>query len=233
MPSLEKDISYYSSDRRDFISIFPEGMKKVLDVGCGAGNFGQYLKKVTPAEVVGIEINEEAARIARQNLDRVICADVEKGLFDFEEGYFDIIIFADVLEHLIDPWAVLKKMRKYLRAGGYILVSVPNIRYYRILLNIIFKGEFKYTDFGILDAAHLRFFTFKMLRIYLQDAGFRIVKVKRNFSGNISWIVNKIFFNLFADFFTRQYIVLAHKTENYRHEKNGGRDETGYSNTVL
>lgn len=206
---FKKDISYYSSERQDLLSIFPDNMECILDVGCGNGVFGARLKKRGARRVVGIEINSEAAQIAKQNIDKVIIANIENDSFELDKNSFDIIVFADSLEHLKDPWFTLKKMKEYLKRNGYFLISVPNVRYYKVLLPLIFRDEFKYEEDGILDVGHLRFFTLKMIKCYINEIGFKAVMVERNFSGQISRIFNKIFFNIFANFFTRQYIILA------------------------
>lgn len=212
---FKKDTSYYSSERQDLLSVFPDNVECVLDVGCGNGGFGKTLKeKGLAIKVVGIEINNDAAKCARENIDEVITGDIENISLNIEKEYFDLIIFGDVLEHLYNPWKLLSEMKSYLKKEGYFLISIPNVRYYRILLSLIFKGEFKYEEEGMLDRDHIRFFTFKMLKIYIEQAGFKIVKTKKNFSGHISFLFNTLFFNIFSDFFTRQYIVLAAPAKN-------------------
>lgn len=207
---LEKGINYYISDRKDLFSVLPQKAERVLDVGCGNGALGKALKeKEIARKVVGIEINAKAADDARYNIDEVISVDIENANLQFEKEYFDLIIFGDVLEHLYNPWKVLEGMKSYLKKDGHILISIPNVRYYRVLCGLIFKGEFKYEEDGILDKDHIRFFTLKMLRRYAKEAGLKIVKIKRNFSGHFSFLFNLLFFNLFADFFTRQYIILC------------------------
>jgi len=211
---LEKNNSYYICERNDLIPMIPDGLSSVLDVGCGNGGLGKVLKEKGLAKnVIGIEINADAANIARGNIDEVLSIDIENENLKFEKKCFDLIIFGDVLEHLYNPWKVLKEMKSYLKKDGYILISIPNVRYYRVLCGLIFKGEFKYEEDGILDRDHIRFFTFKMLRKYVSDAGLKIVKTKRNFSGHVSFLFNLLFLNLFADFFTRQYIILCSASE--------------------
>ena len=217
---IEKTSSYYICERKDLVSMIPAGIDNVLDVGCGNGGLGKILKDNGLAKkVVGIEINAEAAKCAGKNIDKVISEDIENANLTLEKEYFDLIIFGDVLEHLYNPWKVLNEMKLYLKKEGYILISIPNIRYYRVMLNLAFKGEFKYEEDGILDRDHIRFFTFKMLKMYMSQAGLKIIKSKRNFSGHVSFIFNALTFNIFSDFFTRQYIVLAVSQRNAEQAK--------------
>ncbi|MCK9615620.1 MAG: class I SAM-dependent methyltransferase [Candidatus Omnitrophica bacterium] len=211
---FKKKIEYYNSGRREFFSIFPWHAKHVLDVGCGTGAFGKSLKEGGIEEVIGIEKNTEAAEIAKKNIDKVIIADIESFPLELNKNYFDVIILADVLEHLQDPWIILNKIKPLLKDDGFLFISIPNVRYYRVWLSLVVKGEFKYADSGILDIGHLRFFTFRTIKQYLKNANFKIIKIKRNFSGHISWFFNAILANIFADFFTRQYIFLARQERN-------------------
>lgn len=208
--NLKKDSNYYICERKELLSLIPSDIQYILDIGCGDGGLCRNLKKKLPAKkTVGIEINIDAAQRAKEHIDEVIITDIEKTRLNFSNGYFDLIIYADVLEHLVNPWKIIAEMKQYLKKTGYYLISVPNIRYYRVLCDILFNGEFKYEKDGILDITHLRFFTLKMLKLYLAQINFEVVKIKRNYSGYITWILNKICFNLFSDFFTRQYIILA------------------------
>ncbi|MBP7216233.1 MAG: class I SAM-dependent methyltransferase [Candidatus Omnitrophica bacterium] len=216
---------YYTSSRPEIVRLFPDNVKRALDVGCGSGNLGRSLKECYPdLEIIGIEVNNEASQQARKYYSNVLTADIESSVFSFAKNYFDVIILADVLEHLKDPWALLKQSRAWLREGGCLLISIPNIRYYRCLLNLACRGQFKYEPHGILDIGHLRFFTLRMTKGYLAREHFVISKIERNFSGYFSWFFNLLAFNIFADFFTRQYLILA--------KKKGGIDETDYSNSL-
>jgi 2-polyprenyl-3-methyl-5-hydroxy-6-metoxy-1,4-benzoquinol methylase len=206
---FEKDIKYHGSERQEIQGIFPLGARNVLDVGCGSGELGKALKEKGVPRVIGIELNSDAASLARKKLDKVYEVDAEKYPLDLSGEKFDVIIFADILEHLVNPWLALKKYRDCLNEKGLCLISVPNIRYYRVILPLFLRGEFKYESHGILDIDHLRFFTLKTMRQYLKEGGFKIKKVKRNFSGHVSALMNLLTLNIFADLFTRQYIILA------------------------
>ena len=132
--------------------------KRVLDVGCAIGNLARALSEVNGCVVTGIEIDAAAAEAARQWCDRVLVGDVER--MDLAESLagerFDVVIFADVLEHLVDPGAVLARTRELL-PNGCVVASLPNVAHAAVVLELL-RGRFGYTDRGLLDDTHVRFF---------------------------------------------------------------------------
>lgn len=150
--------------------------KKVLEVGCATGYISKRLQE-NGCTVVGVEIDRESALEARKYCNEVIVGNVEM-LIDlgYPEDFFDVVCFGDVLEHLKDPQVVLRNLRRYLRGGGYIVVSVPNIANWAIRFHLLF-GRFNYQSGGILDDSHLRFFTLRTIRNLIEDAGFKVVKL--------------------------------------------------------
>ncbi len=150
------------------------GHDRVLDVGCGLGALGEELRG-QGCYVVGLDVSEEAVGHARPRLDEAYVCDVtaDAGLPFDESERFDLIVFGDVLEHVADPLAVLSRFKRCIRPGGHIVVSLPNVASWPIRLKLFF-GSFTYTDSGILDRTHLRFFTLKTARELIRQAGFRI-----------------------------------------------------------
>lgn len=147
--------------------------KKVLDIGCYDGGLARRLIEKN-CEVVGIEINADLANKAKKYCNNVICDDVENIInIPYENNYFDVILFADLLEHLKDPFSTIAKFNDYLKDDGYIIVSVPNIANWTIRIKLIF-GNFEYEKDGILDETHYRFFTEKSIKQLVEDAGFNI-----------------------------------------------------------
>lgn len=133
--------------------------KRVLDIGCATGRIAELLKKEKNCFVVGIEVNKEMAEIAKKRCNKVIIENAETvKKIDFPKGYFDIIIFADVLEHCSNPGEILTNLRGYLSDEGYILISVPNVANWEIRLKLL-MGKFDYKGGTILDTGHLKFFT--------------------------------------------------------------------------
>ena len=210
--NLNKDITYYQNTRIELLQLLPKDtiLNRVLDVGCGNGNTASILKQEHDAvQVVGVEINENLKPEAEENLDEVIIDDVEKIELPFDEEYFDLIIFADVLEHLYDPWFVLKKLKIFLKSDGFVLASIPNTQHWSVLFNLAL-GKWEYKNEGLLDNTHVRFFTRRTMERMFSDAGFEIKKMNRSM-GKIIRFLNMISFFLFNDILSFRYFVLARK----------------------
>jgi O-antigen biosynthesis protein len=153
--------------------------KRVLDVGCASG----YLARLLSARgnrITGLDVNEEAARKAQEHCERVLVADLDTtALTDLLPGEtFDVIVFGDVLEHLRNPWLVLDSARQLLAYQGYAVVSIPNIAHGAIRLALL-KGRFDYSEFGILDNTHLRFFTRETVDQLFVQSGYRIERIEK------------------------------------------------------
>ena len=151
--------------------IVPSG-SRVLDVGCGTGWTAKELRDKKGCEVLGVEPNESRAEAARSLGNQVHVGYLEDLRVE-EVAPFDIVLFADVLEHLSDPFSILCDAKRYLRPGGSVVVSVPNIAHWMVRLDLL-RGRFNYQPTGIMDATHLRWFTEKTLRQLLENAGYRI-----------------------------------------------------------
>jgi O-antigen biosynthesis protein len=142
-------------------------------VGCSEGLLSKRMYQ-NNCTVVGIELETEAALKAKNFCKEVIIGDVESVNLNREYlNYFDVIVFADILEHLEDPLEVLKTFKNYLNDEGHIIISVPNIANWKIRFQLLF-GNFEYSEYGILDNSHLRFFNEKSVRKLINDAGFEI-----------------------------------------------------------
>lgn len=145
--------------------------KRVLDVGCASGYLGAILMG-RGCDVTGVEIDPAAAQQARAVLTAVVEADLDSTRLSehFSPASFDTIVFADVLEHLQDPLAVLADAKELLAPGGQIVISIPNVAHGSLRLALL-QGRWKYTDVGLLDRTHIRFFTWSSLGEFLADAG--------------------------------------------------------------
>ncbi|PKM82361.1 MAG: hypothetical protein CVU89_04995 [Firmicutes bacterium HGW-Firmicutes-14] len=173
-----KKHNYMGAFNANLVRIFPKGCSKVLDVGCADGVFGQVLlRENLSQEVVGIEINPTTAELAKERLTTVYCENVEEFQLPFPEGYFDCLVYGDSLEHLRDPEVLLKNHLSFLRPGGYIVCSIPNIRNLFIIHHLL-HGSWIYTNWGILDRTHLRFYTLNEIGKMFHRLGLKIEHIE-------------------------------------------------------
>jgi 2-polyprenyl-3-methyl-5-hydroxy-6-metoxy-1,4-benzoquinol methylase len=159
--------------------------KDVLELGCSTGFVSQHFVK-NGCKVTGVEIDEAAAQSARTFCWRVETIDInDPDWIRKVGGPFDIIVFGDVLEHLLDPIETLRLSRELLRDGGRVVISLPNIAHWTIRLGLLL-GNFDYTSTGILDLTHLKFFTLRSASRMIKDAGFRIIGFQPIIGGSLS-----------------------------------------------
>ena len=208
-----KTDDYYYNSRTEMVRFIPKGTQRVLDVGCSTGRFGANLKRLdNDIQVWGIEPFASAAGEAAKVLDKVICSTLEKNMSELEGEQFDVIVFNDVLEHLTEPGSVLTNCKKYLRPGGVVLASIPNILYFPIFFNqIIIREDWKYTDEGTLDNTHVRFFTRKSIIRLFEDQQYHIQSITgiNAFVPKYYWLLNWVTFNKLKEWRYRQYAIVA------------------------
>ena len=172
--SLENELpEYYKHIRHDLLPLIPEDARSILEIGCGVGNTGRYLKEHLEAFVAGVELNSVAAEKARAVLDDVVTGNIEKLQLEYEPDSFDVILCGDVLEHLIEPLQVLKKLKKFLKPTGKLVASIPNVQFFGVVHHLT-EGNWTYQDEGILDRTHLRFFTYPEIVKMFEEAGFQM-----------------------------------------------------------
>lgn len=172
---MAKTLDYYDNNRKEVAKYIPSEIKSILDVGCGQGAFLQLIKEKTSAKTWGIEMEPEMAEIAKKHTDTVLIGKVEDVIGSLPDRYFDCISFNDVLEHLLAPADILQLIKPKFSNNGILVASIPNVRYFGNLYELIVKKDWEYKDAGILDATHLRFFTKKSMKRMLELAGYKIV----------------------------------------------------------
>ena len=161
----------FGTERDDLVRLVPPGTTRVLDVGCAMGGYGKLLKRTRPEIFLsGVEMNPRMADTARPFYDEIHVCAMEDVRF---QQKFDLINCGDILEHLIDPWKMLKRFSILLRSGGHLVLSVPNIGHWSIVKALL-KGHFQYIPLGLLCIGHLRWFTESSIRDALATAGFEI-----------------------------------------------------------
>ncbi|SEN10520.1 Methyltransferase domain-containing protein [Nitrosospira multiformis] len=176
-PSSSK--TYYDEPRDEMVRFVPTSVKRLLDVGCGQGAFGvSLLQTHSQLQIWGIEPFADAAEVARQRLAKVINTTIENALESLPEQYFDCVVFNDSLEHLVDPWEVLSKLRPKLTQGAKVVASIPNVRYFWVIKQLLQEGDFQYGPWGVLDKTHLRFFTQKSMQRLFIESGYSIDQIE-------------------------------------------------------
>jgi 2-polyprenyl-3-methyl-5-hydroxy-6-metoxy-1,4-benzoquinol methylase len=158
-----------------------------------------FLKRERSAEfVAGVELVPEVGAIARRNpqIDAVLIGDIEQVQLDFPAGDFDLIIASHVLEHVKDPWSVTRRLAALLSPRGQLIGSLPNVRNARVSLPLVFLGKWQYTQEGILDWTHTKFFTRKTIDDLLHSAGLTVEKIEPEFLAKAT-VINRITLGIF------------------------------------
>jgi 2-polyprenyl-3-methyl-5-hydroxy-6-metoxy-1,4-benzoquinol methylase len=149
--------------------------KRVLDVGSSSGYLAKPLRE-RGNTIVGLELDATAAREAERYCERVLVGDVETMELPLEPASFDVVLCGDLIEHLRTPGAALARLRPFLKPGGRLVVSTPNVANWAIRLSLL-AGRWEYTDRGILDRTHAHLFTRRSLVRTLEQAGYHIERV--------------------------------------------------------
>lgn len=162
----------------DLLSFIPASSRNLIEIGCSSGALAREFKKGNPAcSYLGVEIDPGFVDLARRYCDDVLCLDVE----DADEDFFirqsgrDCWIFGDALEHLKDPWRLLRRIRSRLPSHGCVVACIPNAQHWSLIVNLAI-GEFRYQESGLLDKTHLRWFTKNTIVDLFSGAGFRIAE---------------------------------------------------------
>lgn len=175
--SAAKPNPYGVSANPDLLMRIPLDAKLVVDVGCGAGALGRAYRRRNPqARIVGIEGDPRLAAIAREAMDEVLELDLDRDALAFVPGSVDCLVYGDVLEHLVDPWDVLRRHLPALADDGVLLVCVPNVNHWTFTERLV-RGQWRYEEMGLFDRAHLRWFTEATMREALTEAGLVVAEV--------------------------------------------------------
>jgi len=206
--SAPKLASYYENARPDIVAELPRPLGAVLDVGCGVGNVGASTRDAGATRVVGIEVVASQAERARSLLDRVVAAPVEQALGELRDERFDTILCLDVLEHLVDPEQVLRRLREVAAPGARLQVSVPNARHLSLGWDLFVRGTFGYTEHGHRDSTHLRWFTRRDIVAAVEGAGWRVERVSHPTLGRTK-ALDRLTRGRSTEFTVGQWYVLA------------------------
>jgi SAM-dependent methyltransferase len=168
---MEKII--YKSINEAVLVKVPKTTQRLLDVGCGSGALGGQIKQAINCEVVGVTYSESEAALAVEKLDQVLVNDLNS--FAPEDiGLFDCIVCSHILEHLYQPQELLKRLHFSLTSAGVLIVALPNVLHWKQRLEFV-RGRFKYTDGGLMDRTHFRFFDWETAHELLEESGYTII----------------------------------------------------------
>ncbi len=211
-PYADKSQAYFTRARTEIECLLPSDTsqtQRVLEVGCSEGHTLEWLKKTGRCSwAAGVEPFTDL-RVDAGSIDAFFKIDIEKELPPIPIESVDLLLCLDVLEHLIDPWDTLRRLDSFLKPGGLWIISVPNIRNYHILLDLAFKGKFEYTESGILDRTHLRFFTKDSAVAMAQSTGAVVAKVIGTETGR--WQKRLLSRLGMGELIAKQHIVAARK----------------------
>ena len=174
---MNDDQGYYRNTRPEVAAFLPAGCSRILEIGCGTGNFRRHFTGAV--EYWGVEPVAAVAGEAARTLDRVLTGSFRSVHQSLPEGYFDLVVCNDVIEHMDDHDWFLEAIKGKMRPGGAHLVgSVPNVRYITNLYALLVRKDWQYVDAGILDRTHLRFFTRRSLERALLAHGYSVERLE-------------------------------------------------------
>lgn len=210
-------LHYFSITRSEIEPLLPPRADRILDVGCGTGATSRWLRKRYPdAHTIGLDGNPSIVSELRRNVNDAHIVDLNESLPDVGEP--DLVLCLDVLEHLVEPDKVLRRLVSAMADGGTIIISLPNVAHVRVSVPLLLLGRFEYRDGGILDRTHLRFFTKESALRLAERADLEVVGMIRNGlddpgARRSNRLLNVITAGLLSDRFTEQYIFAARHSQ--------------------
>jgi 2-polyprenyl-3-methyl-5-hydroxy-6-metoxy-1,4-benzoquinol methylase len=212
----------YDFPRDDLLPHLPPRIGTVLDIGCGGGAFGRSLKAAQPdAVLIGVEPDPLAAERARAEAYQYVATGFfPEVLEDLPHRAYDAICFMDVLEHMPDPHAALRAAAEVLAPGGVIYASIPNVRHLSVWWPLVHRGDWTYTDTGLMDRTHIRWFTESSIRRMFEESGLQVQTLKginrarRGAGGEDGWklrMLSTLTRGRSDPFFWVQYFVSAQR----------------------
>lgn len=202
-------MSYFSQARPELVVRLPDRLGRLLDVGCGAGGVGAALRDRVDF-LAGIELEPEAADVARRTYDQVLVGRAEDVLRDLDAP-FDTVLAYDLLEHLPNPEELLARLHEVTSPGALIHVSVPNARHWSLVRDLVARGTFGYTEWGHRDRTHLRWFTRADLVALLESSGWHVEGTAHAPSSSAGQLLERATRGRSAEFLVYQWSALARR----------------------
>jgi 2-polyprenyl-3-methyl-5-hydroxy-6-metoxy-1,4-benzoquinol methylase len=199
----------YDFDRAELLPFVPDSARTLLDIGCGSGAFGRILRSRRPdMELWAVEPDPVSVKAAADGFDQVILGQFPND--QLPSSMFDVILCADVLEHMPDPGVALRCAIKNLAGAGIMIASIPNVRHWRtVIWPLMCHGTWTYTERGILDHTHLRFFTRRTMRNLFSDNGWSVESITGINMIRRDRLASAISMGGLDDFLFPQYVVVA------------------------
>jgi 2-polyprenyl-3-methyl-5-hydroxy-6-metoxy-1,4-benzoquinol methylase len=219
---MSEDLAYYSMPRRDIVGLIPAPVDRALEIGCGVGNTLMMLKEAGLIRWAGgVEIVPAPAAKAREQLDRAWegNAEILDLEADIEPGSLDLVILMDVLEHLVEPWEMIRRITPWLSDSGAIVANIPNVRNKSIVRQLVFGGRWDYRDEGLMDRTHLRWFTRATMRELMECSGLTVTEIRpvpalkpwKN-----KWFYTQLTFGFLRDFWPASFMMRAERPAGRR-----------------
>ena len=209
-PLRAKPPGYYDQGRPELVRMLPRPLGRVLDVGCGRGNAAAGLREAGATWLAGIELDGDAAAAAAGVYDELRAGRVEDEL-DRVTPPFDTILLYDVLEHLVDPWELLRRLHRIAVDGARVHVSIPNARHWTLLRDLLVRGTFGYRPAEHRDVTHLRWFTRRDLVELLEGTGWNVESIDFGALRPVSRLLAKVTRGLSAELLSYQLSALGRR----------------------
>jgi 2-polyprenyl-3-methyl-5-hydroxy-6-metoxy-1,4-benzoquinol methylase len=207
-----KSSQYFASARRDYVAELPSKPHgSILEIGCGEGGTGALALSEGKCEgYYGVELFPPVAERAKQKITQVVVGNVEELELPWKPETFDALILSEVLEHLVDPWATLRKIRPLLKPEALVFASSPNIAHFKVL-RMLLRGNWDLADLGTMDRTHLRWFTPKAYQALFESSGYIVSSVREHAPlGRKARFASAISFGRFRHLFISQIDLRAH-----------------------
>jgi SAM-dependent methyltransferase len=208
---------YFGTARREILPFLPDKVSRLFDLGCGTGATVALVKQARAVEwAAGVELDPASAEMARSVCERVFVGDVTNLPFETEiaPASLDLVLCLDVLEHLADPWAMMRRLSPLLRPTGRLILSVPNIRNWKFLWRLAMHGDFHYREAGLLDRTHLRFFVRDTAIELATCGGLRLISAENAqpfVFPDARFLLSKASFGLLDELLAKQWLMVTRR----------------------
>jgi 2-polyprenyl-3-methyl-5-hydroxy-6-metoxy-1,4-benzoquinol methylase len=208
-----KPADYYEHARIEILPLLPANIGVIADIGGSSGATLSAVKQNRPSitTTICVDAHAPSLEVARQRGHQTLICDLNGEAPDIV-ATCDVVMFLDVLEHLVDPWSVLQRIVAKMKSGATVIVSVPNVRFWEVSLGLTLMGRWTLQEAGVLDRTHLRFFTGKTGAQLIRGAGLRLEKGQGLVVRALRYrLANALTLGLFRDFLCMQYLYIGRK----------------------